>query len=376
MKIHYVSGSRADFGLMRGCLQHLAGSRHELSVVATGQHLLEKYGSSVNDIRAAGLSLAAQIPARLTGESGGEMARAFTAEMDGMIDLWERDRPDLVLVLGDRGEMLAATLAAVHLGIFTAHIHGGERSGTLDESLRHAISKLAHVHFPATEDAAQRLKRMGELPETIRVIGAPGLVDLCRSRAACIDRRAILSEYGLSVDRPLSLVVFHPVVQEAGDGGGQIRTVIRSLQSLGHQLVVLRPNSDAGGKAIDQSLDAVGEHPDIVVLTHLERRHYLSLLAAADVLVGNSSSGIIESASLGTPCVNLGSRQNDRLRNDNTIDCPEIREQEIQNAVSQALALKGPFQNFYGDGRSDEELLSAIDQIEWNPRLLVKRNAF
>lgn len=377
MKLHYVSGSRADFGLMKLCLQHIhLSGRHDLAIVVTGQHLLDSYGRSVNDIRAAELTIAAEIPVALGGKHGAEMARALATEIAGCLELWQRDRPDLVLVLGDRGEMLAATLAAVHLGIHVAHIHGGERSGTLDESLRHAISKLVHLHFPATDDAANRLIRMGERADIITVIGAPGLVGLPRSAKDAPDQSALRARFGLSQRGPLSLVVFHPVVQEAHQAADQMRVLIDALRGLGHMLLILRPNSDAGGQGIDCYLDGMEGHEGLAILTHLVREDYLSVLAEADLMVGNSSSGIIESASFDTPCVNLGKRQNDRLRNANTVDCLEITRVTIEAAVTRALTLQGPFKNLYGDGRTDQRLLMLLDTLYLNPALLEKSNAY
>ncbi len=376
MYIHYVSGSRADFGLMQKTLTGLSalpGLR--LSVVVTGQHLLAEYGNTIQDIVASCLPIAARIPVSLSGSSGAEMGRALATELLGFLDIWKTDRPDLVMVLGDRGEMLAATLAAVHLGIHVAHLHGGELSGTLDESFRHAISKLAHFHLVATADSAERLRRMGESSERIWVVGAPGLVGLTDG----VGRR----EGWLARNLPLGtgrthrvLVVFHPVVQEATSAADQISSLLQTLRSEGCAALVMRPNSDAGGAAINRHLDALQAKDWLRIVDHLDRDTYLAALAQADAIIGNSSSGIIESATLGTPCLNLGSRQNGRLRNANVVDCLNFAEPAIRRALRQTLALQGPFENLYGDGRTTDRLAALLPSLPLDVAILAKGNAY
>ena len=376
MHIHYVSGSRADFGLMERTLKGLAATPGvQLSVVVTGQHLLADYGLTVNDIRASGLSIEAKVPVSLSGADGLEMGRALATELLGFLDIWSKGRPDLVMVLGDRGEMLAAALAAIHLGIHVAHLHGGELSGTLDESFRHAISKLAHFHFVATEDSAERLRRMGENTDHIWVVGAPGLVGLADEITA--DRDGFALRFGLDLTcAHRVLVVFHPVVQEAAAAAAQLDSLLDALLDEDCTALVLRPNSDAGGAAINARLDATANHGRICVIDHLERDTYLKALAGADALVGNSSSGIVESASLGTPCLNLGSRQNGRLRNVNVVDCFTFTSQAIGAALQQALALRGPFRNFYGDGRTIDRLAAVLPSLPLHAQVLAKRNSY
>lgn len=375
MKIHYVTGSRADFGLMRRCLKAMsAATTLDLGIVVTGQHTVERYGGTAGEVRDSGLRVVCEIPVPLTGASGAEMARGLALEISGFVDAWERERPDLVLVLGDRGEMLAAALAAVHMGIFVAHIHGGELSGTLDESFRHAISKLAHFHLVATEDSANRLVRMGERLERIFVTGAPGLVGI--EEGIGRDRDWLVRHFGLSGERRIALVVFHPVVQEAAEAGRQVRAVVEAVAGAGLTQIVLRPNSDAGGTAIDDYLDGLELGEAGRVMTHLDRDTYLRVLASCDLMVGNSSSGIIESASFGIACVNVGSRQDGRFRNDNIVDAPDAAAASIRDAIEEALFLKPPFANGYGDGRTDSRMVQLFSQLRLDPALLKKRNAY
>lgn len=360
---------------MRLCLQAIDQSgRHEIGIVVTAQHLSDRHGRTMDDITASGLPIVARIPTKVDGGSGAEMAVALADALRGMTAFWQQDRPDLVLLLGDRGEMVAAALAAVHLGIHVAHIHGGERSGTLDESFRHVVSKLAHIHFPATEDAAQRLRRMGEADGSVFVIGAPGLVGVAGRKAP--DRTETLERFGLRSDRPTALVVFHPVVQEAASAAEQCATLIGAIRGSDLQMVLFRPNSDAGGRSIDAVIDGVAGVEGVSVVTHLARDAYLDVLQSCDLMIGNSSSGIIESASFGVPCVNVGSRQNGRLRNGNTVDCDIFTEPAIKAAISRALGLGRSFENLYGDGKTHVRLLAHLDSLDLRPELLNKLNAF
>ncbi|MEB3275539.1 MAG: UDP-N-acetylglucosamine 2-epimerase, partial [Cyanobacteriota bacterium] len=324
-RVLYVSGTRADFGLMRRALAAIdADSRLQLGIAVTGMHLLPAYGETVREIEAAGLPVVARIPVTLDGSGGAAMARAMAAQLHGLVGVCEQWRPDLVLLLGDRGEMLAAALAAVHLNLPVAHVHGGERSGTVDESVRHAISKLAHLHLVATEQSRDRLIRMGELPQQIWVAGAPGLDGLPLASGGPEARAAFCARHGFDPARPVLLLLFHPVLQEAATASQQADALLHGIAawaaqqppSVQPQLLVLAPNSDGGAAAIEQvwreRLPALGlEHR---LLTHLPRSAYLEALAVVDALVGNSSSGIIEAASFGLPVVDVGSRQQARER--------------------------------------------------------------
>lgn len=374
MRIDYLSGSRADFGLMLPSLQALdRAADFDLRVVATGQHLAPGYGNTISDIERTGLTIAARIAVPLSGDDGREMALALAAELDALTRFWAQDRPDAVLLLGDRGEMLAGALAAMHLAIPVIHVGGGERSGTLDESFRHAITKLAHIHLCSTEQAAQRIVRMGERPENVTVIGAPGLVGIEELSAGSFsyDERC-----GFPPEAPVALVIYHPVVQEADDAARQAQAVIEAVRAEGFCQLVLRPNSDAGGKAIDSMLEQYRGASDVCIVDHLARTDYLAAIRAADILVGNSSSGIIESASLGTPCLNIGTRQAGRERNANTVDCPTTVDHSLREAITRALKANVTSPNIYGDGTADRRLVEAIRRADFSADLLNKMNAY
>lgn len=374
-RIVYVSGTRADFGLMERTLRLMRDHPHlDVSVCVTGMHLLPRYGSTVRDIEASGVRIHSRIPVHLDGSSGAVVARAIGKMVIGMTDALERERPDVVLVLGDRGEMLAGAVAAMHLDIPVVHIHGGERSGTLDEPVRHAISKLAHYHFVTTRGAKERLIRMGEQEERVYVVGAPGIDEL--RELASIPRVELCKQAGFDPERAVGLLVFHPVHQEAREAGRQMREVMEAVLDVGLQVMCLRPNADAGGANIDAALAFYSDRADVRIEIHLGRRVFASWMAAADVMIGNSSSGIIEAATFGLGVVNIGSRQQDRERGSNVVDVP-CQRQHIADAL-RAMLKRGRWEvsNPYGDGRAGERIVSLLEQLPLDGGSLKKTNAY
>ena len=373
-RITYVTGTRADFGLIERTLQLIhCDPNLEVSICVTGMHLLSRYGSTVNDIEASGIPIRARVPVDLDGTGGAMIARAIGHVTIGITTALEADPPDLIMVLGDRGEMLAAAVAGLHLNVPVVHLHGGERSGTLDEPVRHAISKLAHYHFVATEGSRERLLHMGEQPNRVVVVGAPGLDGL--AELVEMSRKQLFRRERFDAGRATALVVFHPVHQEAQDAGAQMIEVMEAVLSEGLQVLCLRPNADAGGAIIESALADYERHPDVRVRVHLPRNVYVSWMAAVDALIGNSSSGIIEAASLQVPVVNIGSRQMLRERNSNVVDVANERA-AIREGIRRALSLRGPWTNVYGDGHASGRIVAALKALSLDKAVLRKENAY
>lgn len=357
--IWYVSGTRADYGLMRATLRAIDrrdGLR--LGILVTGMHLDPACGETVREIISDGFSIVAQIPSHEQMSDGAAMARGIGRMIAGFTAALERGRPDIVLLLGDRGEMLAAAIAAIHLDLPIAHLHGGERSGTVDEPVRHAVSKLAHLHLVATAESATRLGRMGERPDTIFVVGAPGLVGLLD--AATQTRAALAAAAGLDPARRIALLVYHPVLQEAGSAGAVATAILETLRRHDVQTMALRPNSDSGSSQICAALETWVGRAGFALVTHLPRDRFVSWMAAADVMVGNSSAGIIEAATFGTPVINVGPRQNKRERNANVLDAASSAD-DVSRALVTALERgRFPAGNVYGDGESDSRIAALL----------------
>jgi GDP/UDP-N,N'-diacetylbacillosamine 2-epimerase (hydrolysing) len=371
----YVSGTRADFGLMRSTLHAIdAAAGLRLSVIVTGMHLSPSYGGTASEIEEAGFEVAARIPVPLEQATGGTMARNIGTMIGGFTDALEMLRPDLLLLLGDRGEMLAGAIAAIHLNLPIAHVHGGERSGTVDEPVRHAISKLAHLHFTATGEARQRLIRMGEREDRVFVTGAPGLDGL--PEAPPVDRETLLAGHGLDPRRPFALLILHPVHQEADQAGEQAEALLAALRETGIQTLALLPNADAGNREVRRLLESERGREGFALATHLPRSRFLAAMAHADIMVGNSSAGIIEAASFGTPVLNVGRRQHLRERNANVVDVAAGREKIAQGLA--ALLRKGRFApaNLYGDGRAGERIVRLLRETPLDAELLNKVNGY
>ncbi|CAB3670936.1 UDP-N-acetylglucosamine 2-epimerase [Achromobacter sp. HNDS-1] len=375
-RIVYISGTRADYGLMAATLHRIqANPACQLSLIVTGMHLSPEYGNTVAEIEHDGLPILARIVLPMNTGTGAGMARAIGYMVMQFSDVLEQARPDIVLLLGDRGEMLAGAIAAAHLGIPIVHIHGGERSGTIDEPVRHAISKLAHWHCVATQQSRDRLIRMGEQPRHITVTGAPGLDGLAETPRA--NRTELCQSQGLDPDLPLALMVFHPVVQEADRAAEQVDTLLRAVLAHGYQLLALKPNSDAGSTAVAQVLESLKDRPDVRVLTHLRRPEFIAWMAAADLMIGNSSSGIIEAATFGTPVINVGSRQNLRERNPNVRDC-DTDAASIEAALKHVRQSPGRISsaNVYGDGHASERIAALLTMMPLDDSILMKSNAY
>jgi GDP/UDP-N,N'-diacetylbacillosamine 2-epimerase (hydrolysing) len=374
-KVCYITGTRADCGLMLSTLQRIQQSEMlELSIIVTGMHLLREYGLTVSHIEAACLPIAARVAVEDGPPTGALMAKNMGRMLIGLVEALETIQPDIVLVLGDRAEMLAGALAAIHLSISVVHIHGGERSGTVDEPVRHAISKLAHFHFVATDESKARLVRMGEVADRISVVGAPGLDGL--KDAVLIDRETLCADVGFDPARRLALLVYHPVLQEADRSADYAALIVDAALAKGLQVMALKPNSDAGSAGVRAMLETRASAGAIHLATHLPRPEFVSWLAASDIVVGNSSSGIIEAASFGTPVVNIGSRQNLRQRNSNVIDCPVDRA-GLDDALARALACsRFDGYNIYGDGRAGERISKLLAGIDLSESSVAKTNAY
>ena len=374
-RICYVTGSRADFGLIASTLCAAHAERDlAVSIAVTGMHMDPAHGLTVRDVEASGLPISVMIRTPELDGTGFGMAAALSTMLLGLATAWHADRPDLVLVLGDRGEMLAGALAAAHLDIPVAHIHGGERSGTIDESLRHAISKLAHLHFVSNDASRVRLERMGERADRVWVTGAPGIAGL----AALADRtrRALCAEVGLNALLPVALFCYHPVLQDGAHSDCAPQAAIAALHGRGIQVLAMTPNSDSGSTSIRTMLEERAASGEIVLLRHLARRDFASWMAHADLIVGNSSAGIIEAATFGTPVVNIGDRQKMRERNANVIDVGNDAA-SIDAGIARARGVgRVVGANVYGNDGASARIVHLLRTVDLTSDITRKCNAY
>jgi UDP-N-acetylglucosamine 2-epimerase (non-hydrolysing)/GDP/UDP-N,N'-diacetylbacillosamine 2-epimerase (hydrolysing) len=287
---------------------------------------------------------------------------------------------DAVLVLGDRVEAFAGAVAGAASNLVVAHLHGGEVSkGGLDESMRHAITKFAHLHFASTAENAARIVRLGERAERVHVVGAPGLDAILQTKR--LSRHELETELAFSLVAPVVLLVQHPVTTTAELAADEMRESLEAVRQLGHQTICVYPNSDAGGRRMIEVIESYRGEPWLHITPSVRHDVYLSLLAEADVLVGNSSSGIIEAPLFHLPVVNVGDRQAGRQRSENVLDVVPQRD-DIAKAVDTALSSESfrtrvrQCHNPYGDGTASTQIVAILGQTRVTPELLQKQLAY
>ncbi|MBI2526475.1 MAG: UDP-N-acetylglucosamine 2-epimerase (hydrolyzing) [Candidatus Rokubacteria bacterium] len=375
-----VSVSRSDWGHLLPVLEEIRRVPDlSLLLLVAGMHLEADFGLTVRAIEADGWPIAARIPMSETDDSPEGIARSTAQGVAGFARAFTETRPDLLVVLGDRFEMLAAAVAALPFALPVAHIHGGEASeGAMDNQIRHAISKLAHLHLASAPVHATRIAQLGEERWRIHAVGAPGL-DRIRP-AALLSREDTARALGIPVAARWLLATFHPVTLESADAGAQVDELLAALEKIEGALVITYPNADTAGRVIiDRIEEFAARQPRCRLARSLGDRLYLSLLSHAAVMVGNSSSGLIEAPSFGLPVVNVGSRQRGRLRGRNVVDVGYGRE-DIVRGVEAALtpgfrAGLREAANPYGDGRAAPRIVELLRAVSLDARLIQKRSA-
>jgi UDP-N-acetylglucosamine 2-epimerase (non-hydrolysing) len=348
-KIAVITGTRAEYGLLYWTMRELQQQHADLQLVVTGTHLSELHGYTLSQIEKDGFPVAARIDMQLGGnDQPADLTRAMARCMAGMADALEKLKPDLVVILGDRYEMLAAASACAMLSVPIAHIHGGEvTEGALDESIRHAITKLSYWHFATAEPYAQRIIQMGENPSHVFTVGAPGIDNI--AKLPLLSRERLEQELGIPLQSPVLLLTYHPETLCPTPPQAQLAEVLAALGAFPHAtLLVTGANADSGGRAINAVLSQFTHvRPHTVFRPSLGSLLYLSAMKHCDVVVGNSSSGMIETPSMGGVTVNIGDRQKGRLRTPNVIDCA-CESHAIENAIRQALQLQRGVSPLFG----------------------------
>ncbi len=376
-KIAVVTGTRAEYGILKPVLKAIkACPRLDLVLMVTGMHLSKEFGYTIKEIRKDGFKIDAKVEMLYTEDTGAAMAKSIGKCIQKMTEMLERIKPDFIVLLGDRAEMLAGAVAASYMGIPIAHLHGGEVSGSVDDSVRHAITKLAHIHFPATQESANRIIKMGEDPSKIFIVGAPSLDTILNEKPP--ERAELSKRYGLDLAKPILLVLQHPVVTEADEAARQIKETLDAIVELKHQTILIYPNADAGGRRMIKVIKKYEKYPFIKSFKSIPYTDYLGLMKVVSVMIGNSSSGIIEAPSFHLPVVSIGTRQKGRERSTNVIDVGYNRE-EIVEAVKKARhdrkfrAKVKKCKNPYGDGKASQKIVKVLSKIEITPKLLQKK---
>ena len=375
-KVCVVIGSRANYSSIKSAM--LAIKEHpdlSLQIIATTSSVLASYGRVVDLIKSDGFEISAELFNSVEGESPETMTKSTGLAIIEMPSILRRLAPDYVVSIGDRYETMATVLAAAYMNIPLVHTMGGEVTGTIDESIRHAVTKFAHIHFAASEDARERILRLGEPEQYVFNVGCPRL-DLVAEILAEPEDGDLLEELNnqgvgdeLRGDEPFILVSQHPVTTEFGKSAQQIRETLLAVQKVGIQSIILWPNSDAGSDGISKEIRRMRERGELKrarLFRNLPNKIYVRLMDKTACLVGNSSSGVREGAFQGTPVVNVGSRQNRRERGQNVIDT-DCDMAQIEAAIRLHMANgKLPSDPIYGTGDAGmkiAEILARIDSV-------------
>jgi UDP-hydrolysing UDP-N-acetyl-D-glucosamine 2-epimerase len=376
--IGVVTGSRADYSIYLPVLRAIKCDRAlQLILYVTGMHLSRRFGLTVTQIEADGFGIAQRIETVAHGDEPHDIARSIAAGIAGFSNVFARRLPDILLVLGDRYEMLAAVIAALPFNVPIAHIAGGEvTEGAMDDVIRHSISKMAHLHFTSTEDYRFRVIQMGEEPWRVTATGNPSLDNL-RS-VKFLRRKELESALGISLHPAPLLITYHPVTREYEQAGAQAAELIASLDGIDRPIVITAPNSDTHRQKICRALeDFARSRANTVLVPNLGMQKYFSLMKLAACMVGNSSSGLCEAASFELPVVNLGDRQKGRIGGKNVLQVACNRS-AIHKAVLKALSaqfrasLKG-MQNPEGDGHAAERIVKILKTVPVGRELLWKK---
>jgi UDP-hydrolysing UDP-N-acetyl-D-glucosamine 2-epimerase len=380
-KICTVIGSRANYSSIKSAMRAI--QQHpglELQVIAAASALLDRYGQVVRLIEQDDFEINERLHILIEGETPATMAKSTGVGLIELPSAFERLKPDVVVTVGDRFETMATTLAAAYMNIPVAHTMGGEVTGTIDESIRHAVTKFAHIHFPASRDAAERIIKLGEQPEMVFRVGCPR-IDLVAEILAesTIEIGSDMFDLGvganLDLSKPFVLVSQHPVTTEYGEGERQIVETLSAVRDSGMQAIVLWPNADAGSEDISRGMRKLRERGmanNMHFFKNLPTATYIRLMKKTACLVGNSSSGIREGAYIGTPVVNIGSRQTARERGSNVIDVGHDSA-EILKAIQMQVA-HGPYamEDTYGSGNAGiqvAETLASLGPVEVQKRI-------
>lgn len=382
-KIAVVTGTRAEYGILKPIIEKIKKSKElTLQLIVTGMHLSESRGYTINEIKKDDFKIDKVIPMYPHGKDISFYGIGVGLGIMEMTTAFSELKSDIILILGDRLEPFAAAVSATSLNLPIAHIGGGDTtiSGHIDEQIRHALTKLSHIHFTATEKGRNRIKKMGEEAWRIFVVGAPSLDIILNNNL--LSKKEICEKLSLSLKNPIILCVQHPVIHEAKEAGRQMKETLEAIKELKKQTVVIYPNSDYGGDLMIKEIEEYRKQfPYLKVFKNLSHGEYLSLLKNVDVMIGNSSSGIVEAPSFHIPVVNIGIRNKGREHAENIIDVPHKKE-EIVDAIERALMderfkekVKG-CKNPYGNGKASEKILTILEKIEINKELLAKQMTY
>lgn len=374
MKIAVVTATRAEYGILCPLIRKLElDNEIELQLLVTGTHLSAQHGNTQKEIEKDGFVIFEKFPIMTDGNTAVDVSYIMANALQQFAKYFEKEVPTCVIVLGDRTEMLGVCAAAMNAGVPIVHLHGGELTeGAVDDCVRHAITKLAYLHFPSTEIYRKRIIQMGESPKRVFNVGALGVENILST--TLLEKEVICKELGIPKGMKYAVVTFHPVTMEKGSEIAQAKQLIAAMKSKKEYFyVITKANADIGGDAVNAIFDDYSKQSKYVKLVaSLGMCRYLSAVNYAEFVLGNSSSGIIEAPSLGTPTVNIGERQKGRLMAESVINCkPE--EKDIVRAINIAENIERKRSYIYGDGKTSDRIISVIKAVFNEQNLKLKK---
>jgi len=380
-KIIFIGSSRATYGYKKKILQLLKKDKKiKTFYIVTGMHLSKKHGYSINEIIKDRIPISYKLNMRISNnDSHLSFLRSLSYEMYKLSEIYNKINPDLVIVTGDRAEMLIAAITAAYMNIPIGHIQAGDLSGHIDGSARHSITKISHLHFASCKDSADRVIKMGEQKWRVFNTGAPqldGLKDLSIKKT-----NKNLKKFGLIENEKFFLIIFHPVLYSSSSSSKQIQIILESLKNFKIKKFIIYPNIDTGYNDIINKIREYENKYNFVAFKNLKRDVFLSLLKKTTALIGNSSAGILEAPTFKIPVVNIGDRQRGRIQSDNIINC-QLNKTAITNAINKIFLDKKfknklkKCQNLYGNGESSKKIVKILKNIKINKKLLDKEMTY
>lgn len=377
-----VTATRAEYGILRNVIEKINKSEQlELCLIVTGMHLVPEYGMTVEEIERDGYCISEKVDILLGSNTSASISKTMGLAMILFSEVFERQKPDMLVVLGDRYELLSVCSAAMNARIPIAHISGGETTqGAVDESIRHCITKMSYLHFPACEVYRKRIIQLGEEPDRVYNFGDVGVETV--KTIPLMNKEELEKSIGFSLDKPYLSVTFHPTTLEGEEAEKQMSEVLAALEAFPDmKFVITKANADTGGKKINDLIDRYSSTRDnCVAFVSLGIKRYLSLLRYSSGVLGNSSSGIVEAPSFGIPTINIGNRQRGRLQASSILNCEPERKQIIsaiiqsqsEEFVEQAKNAKNP----YGEGNTSTQIVEIITEYLYQNKIHLEKKFY
>ena len=379
-KIVITTGTRADYGLLRPILHAMIDSKKiKLYLIVTGMHLSKIHGLTIRDIKKDGFAF---MTLNMTSDEDSlySMTRSLGKSIIDFAQVFHKVKPHINVILGDRDEMLASAIAASHMNIPNAHIHGGDKSGGIDEYNRHAITKISNIHFAATKNSKERIIKMGENPRFVFYTGSPAIDEIANNKIT--SKTELETKYHIKFRGDEILLIQHPVTTQSEYSEKQIKLTLNALLKVRKRIIAIAPNSDVGYRKILKQLQIFSKlYDSITIYPNMPREDYLGMLKNCGVLVGNSSSGMIEASYFDIPVVNIGIRQKNRERGKNVINIENNDVNSIYVAVMKSLKKNKSLRhhntlNIFGDGKAAKKIVKCLEEISLNKELIEKQISY